>query len=168
MIISLLQSSDNMKTLHLILITIICFCAVDFIIIQSGLLVQCRPNHDVYGAENLNGCEENSHNMQILLGFAGSFGIASLVGIFVLISRKASVVFTLSIIGLDMLFLVTYQIFVLTSTMPPGVMRQMSISDIILMDFIRSPLWAYLFAAAIFSSIVCPIVVFRKKIMRVK
>lgn len=158
-----------MKILHYFIIVIIIFCTVDFIIIQSGLLaVQCRPNHDVYGAENLNGCEENSHTRQILLGFIGSFGIASLVGIFALFSRKSSIILTLSIIGLDMVFLVTYQIFVLTSTMPPGVMRQMSVSDIILMDFIRSPLWAYLFAAAIFSSIVCPIVVFRKKIMRVK
>jgi len=157
-----------MKTLHLILIVIICFCTVDFIIIQSGLLVQCRPNHDVYGAENLAGCEDTSHTVQILFGFAGSIGIASLVGIFGLISRKSSVILTLSIAGLDVLFLVTYQIFLMTSTMPPGMMRQITVSDIILMDFIRSPLWMYLFAATIFSSIVCPIVVFRKKIMRTK
>lgn len=157
-----------MKTLHFAIIAIICFCTVDFIIIQSGLLVQCRPNHDVYGAENLAGCEDTSHTVQILFGFAGSVGIASLVGIFGLISRKSSVILTLSIVVLDVLFLVTYQVFMMTSTMPPGVMRQITIPDIILMDFIRSPLWAYLFTAAIFSSIVCPIVIFKKKIMRTK
>ena len=157
-----------MKTLHLILIVLICFCTVDFIIIQSGLLVQCRPNHDVYSAENLAGCEDTSHSMQILFGFAGSIGIASLVGIFGMISRKSSIILTLSIVGLDMLFLTTYQIFMMTSTMPPGMMRQITVSDIVLMDFIRSPLWAYLFAAAIFSSVVCPIVIFRKKIIRTK
>lgn len=157
-----------MKTLHLSITVIICFCAVNFIIIQSGLLAQCKPNHDVYGAENLVGCENSFRFVQILLGFAGSIGIASLVGIFGLISRKSSVILTLSIAGLDMLFLVTYQIFMMTSTMPPGVMRQITLSDIILMDFIRSPLWTYLFAAAIFSSIVCPVVIFRKRIMRIK
>ena len=157
-----------MKTLHFILIVIMCFCTVDFVIIQSGLLVQCRPNHDVYGAENLTGCEDAFRTVQILFGFAGSIGIASLVGVFGLISRKSSVILTLSVVGLDMLFLVTYQIFMMTSTMPPGVMRQITVSDIILMDFIRSPLWEYLFAAAIFSSIVCPIVIFRKKIIRTK
>ena len=157
-----------MKTLHFILIVIMCFCSVDFVIIHLGLLVQCRPNHDVYGAENLAKCEDTSHSMHVLFGFAGSIGIASLVGIFGLISRKSSVILTLSIVGLDVLFLVTYQIFMMTSTMPPGVMRPITVSDIVLMDFIRSPLWTYLFAAAIFSSIVCPIVIFRKKITRTK
>ena len=157
-----------MKTLHVAMLAITCFCTVDFIVIQSGSFVQCKPVNDVYGTENLVGCEEYFHFVQILLGFAGSIGIASLVGIFGLISRKSSVILTLSIAGLDMLFLVTYQVFMMTSTMPPGVMRQITLSDIILMDFIRSPLWTYLFAAAIFSSIVCPIVLFRKKIMRTK
>lgn len=157
-----------MKTLHLSITVIICFCAVNFIIIQSGLLAQCKPNHDVYGAENLVGCENNSHFMQILFGFAGSIGIVTVVGVFGLISRKSSVILTLSIVGLDVLFLVTYQVFMMTSTMPPGVMRQITVSDIVLMDFIRSPLWTYLFTSAIFSSIVCPIVVFRKKIVRTK
>lgn len=157
-----------MKTLHYSIIIIICFCTIDFILIQSNFFVPCRPNHDVYGAENLTGCEESYHNIQVLLGFVGSIGIASLVGIFALISRRASVILTLSIVGLNILFFATYQIFMMTSTMPPGMMRQMTVSDIILMDFIRSPLWAYLLMAAIFSLIVCPVMIFRKKILRMK
>ncbi len=157
-----------MKTLRLVLIAIVFFCTIDFTIIQSGLFVQCKPIHDEYSAENLTSCEQTSENIQQSFGFVGSIGIAFIVGIVTIMSRKKGIILASSIMGLTISFIIAYQIMISSSTMPPGVMRQMNTSDIILMDFVRSPLWVYLFAAAILGSIACLVAALRNKIVRLK
>jgi|SRR6267143_141832 len=155
-----------MKTLHLSIIVISCFCAVDFIFIQSNFFIPCGWQSTEQNALHPVQCNDAVQVLQSIFGMAASIEIATVVGIFALFSPKKSVILVGAIAGLFVLFTVVYQmLFLSSSTTPPGILHPITLTEMVLMTFVRSPLWFYILAAAIFSTIIWPIVVLRKKIM---
>jgi hypothetical protein len=154
-----------MKILHLGIVAISCFCAIDFIFIQSNFFIPCGWQSIEYSAMHPVPCNDMVQILQSIFGMAASIGIAAIVGVSALFSPKKSVLIVVATAGLYILFIVIRQILFLSANLiPPGIMQPITLSERMLMTFVRSPVWSYVLAAAIFSSIIWPIVVLRKKI----
>jgi hypothetical protein len=97
---------------------------------------------------------------------AASIAIAIVVGISTYFSPKKSAILVGSIVGFFVLFRILYQIWFLgIPASIPGIMHPVNLTERVIQTLVRSPLWFYIYAAAIFSVIAWFGVVLRKKIM---
>lgn len=158
-----------MKTLHKsIIIALSCFCAVDLVFIQSDFFISCILQHTDYHLLGPNDCDAYVHFLQAIFGIAAGIGIGAIVGISAIYSPKKSLALVAATAGIFLLFVV------LSNTLlpyvhpmpPPGIMRAMTRTEIMVLTMMRSPLWWVLLYAAMISSIVWSLVMLRKKMRR--
>ena len=160
-------SLSSVKTLpKLIIITISCFCAVDFIFIQSDFFMSCELQPMNYST--LHSLCSIQMTLQSLFSMVAGIGIAAVVGISAFYSPKKSLIIILVLGGLYLSHIVLYETYVLsrdaTLSANTGIMRPMTGTREMMHVAVYSPLWLVIPCAAAFSSIIWPIVVLRKKV----
>jgi hypothetical protein len=154
-----------MKTLHLVIIIISCFCTIDLIFIQSNFFMQCGWQSWAQNSLDAVPCSGMVQNLQSIFGMIASAGIAAIIGITASFSPKKGAILIGVIASLYVSFILVKQILSFSfSVIPPGIMVPLTLTDRMLMTFVRSPLWFYIFAATIFGVIIWPLAVLRKKI----
>ena len=162
-------SLSGMKTLHkLIIIAISCFCLVVLIFIQSDFFMPCASQPMNYSM--LHSICHDQMPLQSLFSMVAGIGIASIVGISAFFSPKKSVIIILVLGGLYLSHIVLYETYVLsrdaTLSTNTRIMRPMTSTEMMMHTVVYSLLWRVMPSATIFSSIIWPVVVLRKKAMR--
>lgn len=154
-----------MKTLpKYIIIVLACFCAIDLVFIQSYFFISCITQYRNYQLLGPNDCDASVHFLQSIFGMAVGISIGAIVGISAIYSPKKSAILVAVTGSLFVLFIVLANTLLpYFHSIPPGVMRPMTRTEMIVLDVMRSPLWWDVLYAFIISAIVWTVVVLRKK-----
>lgn len=154
-----------MKTLSkAIIVALSCFCAVDLVFIQSYFFISCISLHRNYHLLGPNDCDASVQFLQFMFGLAADIGIGAIVGISAIYSPKKSAILVAVTGSLSVLFIVLANTLLpYFHPIPPGVMRPMTRTEMMVLTVMRSPLWWVMLYASIISAIVWAVVVLRKK-----
>ncbi|MGI0102322.1 MAG: hypothetical protein ACREA7_06980 [Nitrosotalea sp.] len=152
-----------------IIIAICCFCAADLVLIQSDFFISCyfqpRDSSPLHPT-----CDTVVRSLNSVFGMSANIALAAIVGITAYYSPKKSAIIVLVLVGLYLSDIVLWKTYLLSidaiHATNSGIMRPMTITEMVMHNVVYSPLWWIIQYAMISSAVTWFAVVLRNKMRK--